>query len=86
MVFGLSTMSALTEVDQPGRYWLEQLEYYDERLTAIARHMQPIGYSPRKSRRYWKLVQRVRGFVKTEVNRINSLSVQLAAAMDTSLL
>ena len=68
--FGLKTMFASSAGDLLGRGYLEKLRYYDERLTPIARHMQSTGLSPRKSRRYRKLVQRVRGFIKTEVNRV----------------
>ena len=68
--FGLKVMFATNAGDLLGRSWIERLSYYDELITACARHMQRIGQTPNKSRRYRKLVQRVRGFIKTEVNRV----------------
>jgi putative transposase len=68
--FGLSVMFATDEGDLLGRRWLAQLRRYDVQLQSIARHMQKIKRKPRESRRYRETVADVRGFVKTEVNRV----------------
>ena len=68
--FGLTTMFATDEGDLLGRRWLTQLRRYDAKLQSIARHMQKIKRKPRESRRYLKTVADVRGFVRTEINRV----------------
>ncbi|HEY2533545.1 MAG TPA: transposase [Xanthobacteraceae bacterium] len=68
--FGLATLFASNEGDLLGRDWLKQLRSYDARLQPIARHMQKIGKKPRDSRRFRELTNDVRGFIRTEVNRV----------------
>jgi putative transposase len=68
--FGLTTMFATAEGDLLGRRWLSQLRRYDAKLQSIAKHMQKIKRKPRESRRYRETVADVRGFVRTEINRV----------------
>lgn len=68
--FGLRTLFATDEGDFLGRDWLTKLRRYDAKLQPMARHMQRIGKKPRDSKRYRALVADLRGFVKTEINRV----------------
>ena len=68
--FGLSTLFASADGALLGQGWLTALKAYDRRITAIARGQQRRGHKPRQSARYRAAVQDVRGFVKTEVNRV----------------
>ncbi len=68
--FGLRTLFATDEGDLLGRDWLTRLRKYDAKLQPIAKAMQKAGKKPRESRRFRALAEDVRGFVKTEVNRV----------------
>ena len=66
---GLCTFLASHEGDLLGRGWIETLSRIDRILTGIARHRQARGF-PVKSERYVYHGNRLRGYLKTEVNRI----------------
>jgi putative transposase len=68
--FGLSTLFATSEGDLLGRRWLDHLKRMDAAITPVARHMQRIGKKPRDARRYRDAVARLRGWLKTEINRV----------------
>ena len=75
--FGLNTLFASGEGDLLGRNWLTALKAYDVRITNIARGMQKRGLKPRQSARYRRAVSALRGWIKSEVNRvINRLIAQ----------
>ena len=76
--FGLRTLFATSEGDLLGRDWLTRLSRYDAKLQPIAKHMQRIGKKPRDSKRFRALVDDIRGFVKTEVNRVLNHLVTMA--------
>ena len=75
--FGLSTMFATEDGDLLGRGWISTLGRYDARLTNIARGMQRRKQKPRQSRRYRETVTTLRGFIKTEVNRVVNRLIEL---------
>lgn len=68
--FGLSTLFATSEGQLLGQNWLKQLKKYDALISMIAASQQRAGKKPRDSKRYRALVQDVRGFLTTEINRI----------------
>ena len=67
--FGLATLIATSEGDLHGRGLLADLVRIDRQITGIARHRQRAGGKPRASKRYRKLVARVRGMLTTRINR-----------------
>lgn len=68
--FGLTTIFATSEGQLLGQNWLKQLKKYDALISMIAASQQRAGKKPRDSKRYRALVQDVRGFLTTEINRI----------------
>ena len=75
---GLCTFLASHEGDLLGRGWIETLSKIDRILTGIARHRQARGL-PIKSERYVFHSNRLRGYLKTEVNRIFNRLVKTKA-------
>jgi putative transposase len=67
--FGLSTLMATDVGDLMGRDALRHLEKLDKRISTIARHRQKAGLKVR-SKRYDRAVRQLRGWLKTEINRI----------------
>lgn len=55
--------------DLLGRNWFRQIERYDRLLQSIARHRQRLGLKT-ASPRYRKIAAKLKGFLKTEINRI----------------
>ena len=70
--FGLSTLFATDHGDLLGRGFLIKLKALDATLTGIARHFQRAnpGRRLRESKRYRAQVDRIRGFVDTEIGRV----------------
>ena len=66
---GLVTLFGTNEGDLLGRHWLARLERFDRQIEGLAAYRQKHGLRVR-SPRYDCLVQRLRGFVKTEINRV----------------
>lgn len=75
--FGLDTLFATNAGDLLGRGFLARLKRYDAQVTAISKHQQRRGVKPRQAQRYRKAVQRMRGFVKTEINRTINRIIEL---------
>jgi len=72
--FGLVTLLTTSEGDLHGRGLLADLVRIDRQMTGIARHRQRAGGKPRDSERYRRLVARVRGMLRTRINRaLNSI-------------
>jgi putative transposase len=67
--FGLATLMATDAGDLMSRDALRQLEKLDKRISTIARHRQKAGLKVR-SPRYNRAVRQLRGWLKTEINRI----------------
>ena len=67
--FGLSTLISTGAGDLMGRDALRHLEKLDQRISTIARHRQKAGLKVR-SPRYNRAVRQLRGWLKTEINRI----------------
>ncbi|WP_027289826.1 zinc ribbon domain-containing protein [Rhodovibrio salinarum] len=67
--FGLSTLVATDEGDLMGRNFIDHLAKLDRRIDKIARVRQRAGFRVR-SERYDKAVQQLRGYIKTEINRV----------------
>jgi len=68
--FGLTTMFATDQGDLLGRGFKAKLQAMDRTLSSIARHVQRSGGKPRASKRYCAWASKVRGFIKTEINRV----------------
>jgi putative transposase len=68
--FGLTTMFATDQGDLLGRGFKAKLQAMDRTMSSIARHVHRSGGKPRSSKRYCAWVARVRGFIKTEINRV----------------
>lgn len=68
--FGLNTMFVTEDGDLLGRDFKRKLEAIDKTLSGIARHVQRAGKKLRSSKRYVQHTERVRGYIKTEMNRI----------------
>jgi len=68
--FGLTTMFATDQGDLLGRGFKAKLQSMDRTMSAIASHVQRSGRKPRSSKRYCAWVAKVRGFIKTEINRV----------------
>lgn len=67
--YGLRTLFASNRGDLLGRDFLEKLRYYDARITRLAKYRQSHGLKTR-SPRYDKEVRKLRGYLKTEINRV----------------
>ena len=67
--FGLSTLIATDAGDLMGRDALRHLEKLDKRISTIARHRQRAGLKVR-SKCYDRAVRQLRGWLRTEINRI----------------
>lgn len=74
--FGLETLIATDQGDLMGRDALRYLEKLDKRLSTIARQRQQAGL-PVRSPRYDRAVRQLRGFLRTEINRILNRLVML---------
>ncbi|HEX7121165.1 MAG TPA: hypothetical protein VF178_02260, partial [Gemmatimonadaceae bacterium] len=68
--FGLRTLFATDRGDLPGRDFMTYLAKPDRRITTRAAHLQRMGRRPSSSKRYRRDVQRLRGYIRTEVNRV----------------
>ena len=66
---GMNTLFGTNLGDLLGRGWLSKIERYDRLLQGIARHRQRLGLKT-ASDRYRRIVAHLRGFLKTEINRI----------------
>lgn len=73
--FGLCTLLASDEGELHGRAWIQTLLKFDRLLTGIARHRQRLGLKP-ASERYRYHAGRLRGWLKTEINRILNVLVR----------
>jgi putative transposase len=75
---GLCTLLATDHGDLLGRDWIRVLSNIDKIITGIARHRQALGL-PVRSERYIHHVNRLRGYLKTEINRIFNRLVEIKA-------
>lgn len=73
---GLCNFLATSNGEIYGQYWLKKLKKYDEKITTLLSDRQYIfrkssnKKSKIRSKRYDQLITQVRGFIKTEINRI----------------
>src|SRR5690606_38487916 len=67
---GLRTLFATDRGDLLGRGFMAHLAKLDRRITARAAHPQRMRRRPSSSKRYRRDVQRLRGFIRSEVNRV----------------
>jgi putative transposase len=75
---GMCTLFGSDQGDLLGRNWMVKLERYDRLLQAIAKHRQQLGLKV-ASPRYRMIVASLRGYLKTEINRIFNRLVELKA-------
>lgn len=73
---GLCNFLATSNGELYGKYWLEKLKKYDEKITTLLADRQYIFRKNKdkknkiRSKKYDSLIAQVRGFIKTEINRI----------------
>lgn len=73
---GLCNLIATSAGELYGKYWLSKLTEYDRRITDLFADRQYIFRKSKdkknkiRSKRYDSLIKQVRGFIKTEINRI----------------
>jgi putative transposase len=77
---GLCNFIATSDGELYGQYWLYKLKQYDEKINELFSHRQycltnynkknPTKKIKIRSKRYDNLINQVRGFIKTETNRI----------------
>ena len=73
---GLCNFLATSNGELYGQYWLEKLKAYDEKITTLLADRQYIFRKSQnkknkiRSKKYDQLITQVRGFIKTEINRI----------------
>jgi putative transposase len=68
--FGLKALFATDRGDLLGRGFLERLKHLDGLIQPLVKHLQRSGLEPRQSKRYCALVERIRGFARTEIKRV----------------
>ena len=66
---GLCNLIATSEGQLLGKYWLKKLTYFDKRIQELASIRQSLGLKTR-SKKYDGLIKQVKGFIKTEINRL----------------
>ena len=66
---GLCNFIATSDGQLFGKYWLDKLTQYDKKIKDLSATRQSLGLKTR-SKRYDGLINQVRGFIKTETNRI----------------
>ncbi len=66
---GLRTLFATDQGDLLGQSFLRQLRAYDQRISRLAAYRQSRGLRTR-SPRYDRYVRQMRGFLRTEINRV----------------
>jgi putative transposase len=74
--FGLATLFGTSEGQLLGQGWLKRLRQFDKTISLIAASQQRAGKKPRESKRYCAWVDRLRGFIEAEVNRVLNKLVQ----------
>ncbi len=83
--FGLTRLFAIDRGDLLGRGFIAKLIALDATIMGIARHAQRAGIKPRDSQRYRRHVDRLRGFMTTEVNRVMNRLVETHAPAELVL-
>jgi putative transposase len=66
---GLCNFIATSDGQLLGKYWLAKLKEFDKKIYDLSSTRQSLGLKT-KSKRYDGLINQVRGFIKTETNRI----------------
>ena len=67
---GLSNLFASNRGDLFGRRFIDKLIEYDKKTTKLRANIQKNKLKPTKSKRYKKLMSKVRGYLKNEINRV----------------
>lgn len=76
--FGLRTLFATDQGDLLGRRFIDRLRYYDARINRLAAYRQRHGLRTR-SPRYDREVERLRGFLASEIGRVLNRLVETHA-------
>ena len=73
---GLTNLLTFNEGSMYGRtYFSSKLKEYDKRISTLCARLQRNNLRPRSSRRYRKLVDSLRAFLKNEINRVMNKSL-----------
>ncbi len=83
--FGLTRLFATDQGDLLGRGFMAKLIALDATIAGIARHVQRAGVKPRDSQRYRGHIDRMRGFMTTEINRVLNRLVETHAPSELAL-
>jgi putative transposase len=74
--YGLRTLFATDQGDLLGQGFLRQLRVYDRRISRLAAYRQSHGMRTRRPR-YDRYVRQMRGFLRTEINRVLNRLVEV---------
>jgi putative transposase len=80
--YGLNTLFATSDGGLFGRNWHQQLKKYDAQIQKKQKNVQKAGIRLHKSKKYRVLIQRLRGFIKTEINRYLNYLVKMKKPLD----
>lgn len=73
---GLTNLLTFNDGSMYGRTYLSsKLKDYDKKILTLCARLQRNGVRPRNSRRYRKLVDNLRAFLKNEINRVMNKSL-----------
>ena len=73
---GLTNLLTFNDGSMYGRTYLSsRLKEYDKKISTLCARLQRNGVRPRNSRRYRKLVDSLRAFLKNEINRVMNKSL-----------
>jgi putative transposase len=82
---GFNTLFATDQGDLIGRQWRSKLEYYDRRLTNLAKYLQKRSLKPSRHGRYREDVTAMRGWLESEVGRCLNRLVAVRAPAELCL-
>jgi putative transposase len=74
---GLNPLFASNKGDLIGRKFIDFLKILDEKITSRMRILQKNGIKPKQDNRYVKLINRLRDFLKNEINRLLNNIIKL---------
>ncbi|QWK20503.1 MAG: transposase [Hydrogenobacter thermophilus] len=75
--FGMNILFATDGGDLMGREFYRRVEEYAKKIDELERNLKRQGIKPSKSRRYRRLQERLRAYVKNEVRRVLNRIVEL---------
>ena len=74
---GLSNLFATDRGDLLGRRFIDKLVEYDKKVTTLRANIQKNRLKPTQSKRYKRLMSKLRDFLKNEINRVINRMIKL---------